>query len=139
MCDQLLRVLVFLDAAEVFQQALDQGPAVLDEAGAQRLKPGVQRPGNAWEHHHEHGPWIHKSTVQNKENAADFMGAQNRPCFHHFMVLVWAEGRLRERVISGKSEVLVGKPKEHLNVIKTVPLKKKKSLMFWNEWWTWNK
>lgn len=49
MRDQLLRVLVLLDAAEVFEQALDQRPAVLDEAGAQGLQPGVQRPGNAWE------------------------------------------------------------------------------------------
>lgn len=47
--DQLLRVLVLLDAAEVFEQALDQRPAVLDEAGSQGLQPGVQRPGNAWE------------------------------------------------------------------------------------------
>lgn len=47
--DELLRVLVLLDAAEVFEQALDQRPAVLDEAGTQGLEPGVQRPGNAWE------------------------------------------------------------------------------------------
>lgn len=31
--DELLCVLVLLDAAEVFEQALDQRPAVLDEAG----------------------------------------------------------------------------------------------------------
>lgn len=47
MCDELLRVLVLLDAAEVFEQALDERPAVLDEAGTQGLEPGVQRPGNA--------------------------------------------------------------------------------------------
>lgn len=50
--DQLLRVLVLLDAAEVFEQALDERPAVLDEAGAQGLQPGVQRPGNTWEQNH---------------------------------------------------------------------------------------
>lgn len=49
--DELLRVLVLLDAAEVLEQALDQRPAVLHEAGAQGLQPGVQRPGNAWESH----------------------------------------------------------------------------------------
>lgn len=48
MRDELLCVLVFLDAAEVLEQALDQRPAVLHRAGAQRLQPGVQRPGNAW-------------------------------------------------------------------------------------------
>lgn len=53
-CDQLLRVLVLLDAAEVLEQTLDQRAAVLDEAGAQGLEPGVQRPGNAWEHQHTH-------------------------------------------------------------------------------------
>ena len=47
--DELLRVLVLLDAAEVFEQALDERPAVLDEAGTQGLEPSVQRPGNAWE------------------------------------------------------------------------------------------
>lgn len=47
--DELLRVLVLLDAAEVLEQALDQRPAVLHEASAQGLEPGVQRPGNAWE------------------------------------------------------------------------------------------
>jgi len=44
--DELLRVLVLLDAAEVLEQALDERPPLLDEAGAQRLQPGVQRPGN---------------------------------------------------------------------------------------------
>lgn len=48
--DQLLSVLLLLDAAEVFEQALDQRSAVLDEAGTQGLEPGVQRPGNTWEH-----------------------------------------------------------------------------------------
>lgn len=50
--DQLLGVLLLLDAAEVFEQALDQRSAVLDEAGTQGLEPGVQRPGNTWEHQH---------------------------------------------------------------------------------------
>lgn len=49
MRDQLLRVLLLLDAAEVLEQTLDQRPAVLEEAGAQGIEPGVQRPGNAWE------------------------------------------------------------------------------------------
>lgn len=52
MRDQLLSVLLLLDAAEVFEQALDQRSAVLDEAGTQGLEPGVQRPGNTWEHQH---------------------------------------------------------------------------------------
>lgn len=58
--DELLRVLVLLDAAEVFEQALDQRPAVLDEAGAQGLEPGVQRPGNAWEQHHTDGEYANQ-------------------------------------------------------------------------------
>ena len=49
--DQLLGVLVLLDAAEVLEQALDQRAAVLQEAGAERLQPGVQGPGDTWEHH----------------------------------------------------------------------------------------
>lgn len=44
--EQLLGVLLLLDAAELLQQALDQRPAVLQEAGAQGLQPGVQRPGH---------------------------------------------------------------------------------------------
>lgn len=56
--DQLLCVLILLDAAEVFEQTLDQWPAVLDEAGAQGLEPGVKRPGNAWEHHHTDSEYI---------------------------------------------------------------------------------
>lgn len=55
MRDQLLRVLILLDAAEVLEQTLDQRPAVLDEAGTQGLQPGVQRPGNAWERDRPHG------------------------------------------------------------------------------------
>lgn len=39
--DQLLRVLVLLDAAEVLEETLDQRPAVLHEAGTQGLQPGV--------------------------------------------------------------------------------------------------
>ena len=49
MREQLLRVLVLLDAAEVFEETLDEWSAVLHEAGPQGLQPGVQRPGNAWE------------------------------------------------------------------------------------------
>jgi len=66
MGDQLLRVLLLLDAAEVFEQALDQRPAVLDEAGAQGLEPGVQRPGNAWEQHHTDREY---TLAQSKEGA----------------------------------------------------------------------
>ena len=51
--DELLCVLVFLNAAEIFEQALDQWASVLDEAGAQGLQPGMQGPGNAWEHQHK--------------------------------------------------------------------------------------
>lgn len=70
--DQLLRVLVLLDAAEVFEQALDQRAAVLDEAGPQGLQPGVQGPGNAWEHQH---------TVNTHScPAGDSEGPQKRPC-----------------------------------------------------------
>lgn len=35
--DQLLGVLLFLDAAELFQETLDQGSAVLRETRSQRL------------------------------------------------------------------------------------------------------
>lgn len=52
MREQLLRVLVLVDAAEVFEEALDERPAVLHEAGPQGLQPGVQRPGDAWETPH---------------------------------------------------------------------------------------
>lgn len=106
--DELLCVLLLLDAAEVFEQALDQWPAVLDEAGTQGLEPGVQRPGNAWEHHHTDSEY---TLVQSKANlmSEQFQGRQNRPCFHHFMVLVRVEGRLRvECRISGKSEAPAG-------------------------------
>lgn len=98
--DQLLCVLVLLDAAEVFEQALDQRPAVLDEAGTQGLEPGVQRPGNAWERHHTNSEY----TQQSRADAEQFQGRQNRPCSHHFMVLVRVEGRLHgEYGISGKA------------------------------------
>lgn len=50
--EQLLRVLVLMDAAEVFEEALDERPAVLHEAGPQGLQPGVEGPGNAWETPH---------------------------------------------------------------------------------------
>lgn len=39
--DELFRVLVLLDAAEVLEKTLDQRPAVLHCAGAQGLQPGV--------------------------------------------------------------------------------------------------
>lgn len=41
MCDELLSVLLFLDAAELFQESLDQRSAVLMETCTQRLQPGV--------------------------------------------------------------------------------------------------
>lgn len=44
MCDELLGILFFLNAAELFQKALDQRPAVLMETCAQRLQPIVQSP-----------------------------------------------------------------------------------------------
>lgn len=47
-CDQLQRVLLFIDAAELLQQTLDQRSALLLETGAQGLHPGVQSPGNSW-------------------------------------------------------------------------------------------
>lgn len=50
--EQLLRVLVLMDAAEVLKEALDERPAVLHEAGPEGLQPGVQRPGDAWETPH---------------------------------------------------------------------------------------
>ena len=48
MGDELHGVLLLLDATELLQQALDQRAAVLQEAGAQRLQPGVQRPRDPW-------------------------------------------------------------------------------------------
>lgn len=47
--DQLLGVLLFLDAAELFQETLDQRSSVLTEARSQRLHPSVQSPGDPWE------------------------------------------------------------------------------------------
>lgn len=47
--DELHRVLLFVDAAELLQETLDQRPAVLVEARAQGLKPSVQSPGDPWE------------------------------------------------------------------------------------------
>lgn len=61
--DELLCVLVLLDAAEVFEQALDQRAAVLDETGPQGLEPGVQRPGNAWERHHTDSEYTRSSQI----------------------------------------------------------------------------
>lgn len=61
--DELLCVLVLLDAAEVFEQALDQRPAVLDEAGTKGLEPGVQRPGNAWERHHTDSEYTQRGQI----------------------------------------------------------------------------
>lgn len=45
--DELLCVLIFLDAAEVFEQTLDQRPALLHETGPQGLQPRVKGPGHA--------------------------------------------------------------------------------------------
>lgn len=39
--DQLLGVLLFLDAAELLQETLDQRSAVLAETRSQRLQPSV--------------------------------------------------------------------------------------------------
>lgn len=61
--DELLCVLVLLDAAEVFEQALDQRAAVLDGTGTQGLEPGVQRPGNAWERHHTDSEYTRRSQI----------------------------------------------------------------------------
>lgn len=47
--DELHRVLLFIDAAELLQETLDQRPAVLVEACAQGLKPSVQSPGDPWD------------------------------------------------------------------------------------------
>lgn len=44
--DQLLRVLLLIDAAELLQQTLDQGSAVLMETRPERLQPRVQSPGD---------------------------------------------------------------------------------------------
>jgi len=49
MCDELLGVLLFLDAAELFEETLDQRSSVLMETRAQRLHPSVQSPRNPWE------------------------------------------------------------------------------------------
>lgn len=90
---ELLRVLVLLDAAEIFEQALDQRPAVLDEACAEGLEPGVQRPGNAWEGQHsdsEYKPTLSRGGPRRSE-AGRCEGRQNRPCSHHFMVWLHAE------------------------------------------------
>lgn len=48
MCDELLSVFFFLNAAKLFQQTLDQRPAVLMETCAQRLQPVVQSPWDPW-------------------------------------------------------------------------------------------
>lgn len=61
--DELLCVLILLDAAEVFEQALDQRAAVLDGTGTQGLEPGVQRPGNAWERHHTDSEYTRRSQI----------------------------------------------------------------------------
>lgn len=44
MRNELLGVLLFLNAAELFQKTLDQRSAVLMETCAQRLQPSVQSP-----------------------------------------------------------------------------------------------
>lgn len=48
MRDELLSVLLFLDAAELFQKSLDQRSAVLMETCTQRLQPSVQSPRDPW-------------------------------------------------------------------------------------------
>ena len=124
MRDELLCVLVLLDAAEVFEKALDQRSAVLDEAGTQGLQPGVQRPGNAWEHHHNNSEYTLVKTEANLMSE-EFQGRQIRPCFHHFVALARVEGRLHgEHWISGKSEAPAGIKRQYLNIIKQCPVKK---------------
>lgn len=103
-CDQLLRVLVLLDAAEVLEQTLDQWAAVLDEAGAQGLEPGVQRPGNAWEHQRTHTHMHSKYTEHQRRNKCDVRGAKRAD---HVSITFYGvsefEGRLHgESWISGK-------------------------------------
>lgn len=49
MRDEFLGVLLFLNAAELFQKSLDQRSAVLMETCAQGLQPCVQSPGDSWE------------------------------------------------------------------------------------------
>lgn len=50
MCDEFFGVLVLLDAAKVFKQALDQRPSLLQKAGLQRLQPCVQSPRHTYAH-----------------------------------------------------------------------------------------
>ncbi len=44
MRDELLSILLFLDAAKLLEKTLDQGSAVLMETCAQRFQPSVQSP-----------------------------------------------------------------------------------------------
>lgn len=46
-CDELLGVLLFIYAAELFEETLDQRSALLMETRAQGLHPSVQSPRNA--------------------------------------------------------------------------------------------
>lgn len=48
MCDELLGVLLLLDAAELLKETLDQGSAMLVETRPQRLQPSVQSPWDSW-------------------------------------------------------------------------------------------
>lgn len=50
--NQLLGVLLFLDAAELFQETLDQRSAVLRETRPQGFEPSMQSPGDPWEVEH---------------------------------------------------------------------------------------
>jgi len=76
--DELLRVLLLLDAAEVLEQTLDQRPAVLHEAGAQGLEPGVQRPGNAWEQHGGHSEYTPRGGGGDRADHASISGGGGR-------------------------------------------------------------
>lgn len=64
--DELLSVLLFLNAAELFQKTLDQRSAVLMETCAQRLQPSVQSPWDPWEIVTERIYQIHTKRHTNK-------------------------------------------------------------------------
>lgn len=113
--DQLLGVFLLLDAAEVFEQALDQRPAVLNEAGTQGLEPGVQRPGNAWEQQHTESEYTqHLSASRSESSRTD-----------HVCITRWCKVRGGGVFgLVGSERVPVGIEKQHLNVIKEHPVKR---------------
>lgn len=69
--DELLGILLFLDAAELFQETLDQRSAVLMETRAQRLHPRVQSPRDAcetvtWQRRATHAEIVRSSQATNR-------------------------------------------------------------------------